>query len=360
MQFFLAQVEQGKDTVCASLRESAVKKNANDQRQFANFMKIGSVTLKNKTILAPLAGITNLPFRLLAKEAGCALVCSEMVSAHGLINKSKRTEQMLDSLPEEKPLSVQIFGSQPDVMAEAARFVESSGADIIDLNFGCSVRKIIKTGSGAALMKTPETAEAVIKAVRKAVRTPLTIKLRAGWNPADNQAFEISQIAESCGVDAITIHPRTAKQGFSGHSDWALIAKLKKQVNVPVIGNGDIFCADDAIAMLEQTGCDAVMIGRMAIGNPWIFSHVLARMRGEAEPTADLQHRFEIMTRYVQESVKYFGEEIACRMMRSRLCWFAKGLRNSSQFRKSVNHISTETEALQRIEDYKESLQADL
>jgi len=321
-------------------------------------MQIGSVTLKNKTILAPLAGITNLPFRLLAKEAGCALVCSEMVSAHGLINRSKRTEQMLDSLPEEKPLSVQIFGSQPDVMAEAARLVESSGADIIDINFGCSVRKIIKTGSGAALMKTPETAKAVITAVRKVVRIPLTIKLRTGWNPTGNQAFEISQIAESCGVDAITIHPRTAKQGFSGHSDWAIIAKLKKQVNVPVIGNGDIFCADDAIAMLEQTLCDAVMIGRMAIGNPWIFSHVLARMRGEAEPAADLEHRFEIMTRYLQESVKYFGEEIACRMMRSRLCWFTKGLRNSSQFRKSINHISTEAEALQRIEAYKGSLQS--
>jgi len=320
-------------------------------------MQIGSVTLENKTILAPLAGITNLPFRLLAKEAGCAMVCSEMISAHGLINKSKRTRQMLDSLPEEKPLSVQIFGSRPDIMAEAAGFVESCGADIIDINFGCSVRKITKTGSGVALMKAPGTAEAVIRAVREAVRIPLTIKLRTGWNPTGNQAFEISQMAEACGVDAITIHPRTAKQGFSGHSDWAIIKKLKKQVSVPVIGNGDIFSADDAIAMLEQTGCDAVMIGRMAIGNPWIFTHVLARLRGEAEPEIDLGHRFEIMIRYLQESVKYFGEEIACRMMRSRLCWFAKGLRNSSQFRKSINYISTETEALQRIEAYKESLQ---
>ena len=320
-------------------------------------MKIGAVTLKNNTILAPLAGITNLPFRLLAKEAGCALVCSEMISAHGLVNKSKRTRQMLDSLPEEKPLSVQIFGSQPDIMAEAARMVESSGADIIDINFGCSVRKIIKTGSGVALMKAPEIAEAVIKAVRKVVRIPLTVKLRTGWNPTGNQAFEISKIAEACGVDAITIHPRTAKQGFSGHSDWTIIAKLKKQMNIPVIGNGDIFNADDAIAMLEQTRCDAVMIGRMAIGNPWIFSHVLARMQGETEPAVDLEERFEIMTRYMQESVKYFGEEIACRMMRSRLCWFAKGLHNSSQFRKSINHISTETEAMQRIEAYKESLQ---
>jgi nifR3 family TIM-barrel protein len=321
-------------------------------------MNIGSVKLENKTILAPLAGITNLPFRLLAKKAGCGLVCSEMISAHGLVNKSKRTRQMLDSLPEEKPLSVQIFGSQPDIMAEAARAVESSGADIIDINFGCSVRKIIKTGSGAALMKTPEAAEAVIKAVRKSVRTPLTIKLRTGWNPTGDQAFKISQIAESCGVDAITIHPRTANQGFSGHSDWTIIAKLKMLVNVPVIGNGDIFCADDAIAMLEQTRCDAVMIGRMAIGNPWIFSQVLARMRGEAETAVDLEKRFEIMTQYMQESVKYFGEEIACRMMRSRLCWFAKGLRNSSQFRKTINHISTQDEALQRIEAYKQSLQS--
>jgi nifR3 family TIM-barrel protein len=281
-----------------------------------------------------------------------------MISAHGLVNKSKRTRQMLDSRPEEKPLSVQIFGSQPDIMAEAARFVESCGADIIDINFGCSVRKIIKTGSGVALMKTPRTAEAVIKAVRKATRIPLTVKLRTGWNPTGYQAFEISKIAESCGVDAITIHPRTANQGFSGQCDWAIIAELKNRVKVPVIGNGDIFRADDALAMLEQTRCDAVMIGRMAIGNPWIFSHVLARMRGEAEPATNLESRFEIMTRYIQESVKYFGEEIACRMMRSRLCWFAKGLRNSSEFRKSINQISTETEALQRIEAYKQSLQS--
>ncbi len=321
-------------------------------------MNIGSVTLENKTILAPLAGITNLPFRLLAKEAGCALVCSEMVSAHGLVNRSGRTEQMLDSRPEEKPLSVQIFGSDPAVMAEAARLVQSSGADIIDINFGCSVRKILKTGSGAALMRSPDTAQAVIGAVRKAVEIPLTIKLRTGWDSTGNQAFEISKIAESCGVDAIAIHPRTATQGFSGNADWRIIKELKKRVSVPVIGNGDIFSADDALAMLAQTGCDAIMIGRMAIGNPWIFSHVRARIRGQAEPVTGLDHRFEIMRRYVRKSVKYSGEEIACRMMRSRLCWFAKGLRNSSQFRKSINHISTETEALQRIEAYHKSLQS--
>ncbi len=319
-------------------------------------MKIGTVKLENKTILAPLAGITNLPFRLIAKEAGCALVCSEMVSAHGLVNGSYRTQQLLDSQPEERPLSVQIFGSQPDVMAEAAHLVESSGADVIDINMGCAVRKIIKTGSGVALMRAPDRAASVIRAVRKAVDIPLTVKLRSGWDPTGEQAFEISKIAESCGVDAIAIHPRTATQGFSGQADWTIIKELKKRAAVPVIGNGDIFSAEDAMAMLAQTGCDAIMIGRMAIGNPWIFSHVCARMRGEAEPVVDLEHRFEIMRRYLRESVKYFGEEIACRMMRSRLCWFAKGFRNSSQFRKSINHISTQAQALQQIEAYQESL----
>ena len=322
-------------------------------------MKIGSVTLENQTILAPLAGITNLPFRLLAKEAGCALVCSEMISAHGLVNKSNKTERLMDSLPAEKPLSVQIFGSDPAIMAEAAAMVESSGADIVDINFGCSVRKILKNGSGAALMKAPKTAEALMKAIRNAIRIPLTIKIRSGWDPTGTQAFKISEIAEACGVNAITVHPRTATQGFGGCADWSIIAALKKQVGIPVIGNGDIFCAQDAINMLEQTRCDAVMIGRMAIGNPFIFSQVLARLQGEEEPEVEQDRHFEMMTRYLQESVKYFGEEIACRMMRSRLGWFAKGLRNSSHFRKSINHISTETEALQRIEAYQKSLQAD-
>ncbi|MGD8882290.1 MAG: tRNA dihydrouridine synthase DusB [Desulfobacterales bacterium] len=320
-------------------------------------MQIGSVKLENQTILAPLAGITNLPFRLLAKEAGCALVCTEMVSAHGLVNKSSKTVRLMDSQPEEKPLSVQIFGSDPAIMAEAAGLVESSGADIIDINFGCSVRKIVKNGAGAALMRAPKTAEALIKSVRKAVRIPLTIKLRTGWNPTGDQAFNLSEIAEACGVDAIAIHPRTATQAFSGRADWSIIAALKKRAHIPVIGNGDIFSAKNAIDMLEQTHCDAVMIGRSAIGNPIIFSQVLARIRGEEEPEADLDHHFEIMIRYMQESVKYFGEEIACRMMRSRLCWFAKGLRNSSKFRKSINHISTQTEALQRIEAFRDSLQ---
>jgi len=323
-------------------------------------IQIGSLTLKNNTILAPLAGISNLPFRLLAKEAGCGLVCSEMVSANALVRKSKKTEQLLDSSPEEKPLSVQIFGSDPSLMAEAAKIIETSGADIVDINFGCSVKKIIKTGSGAALMQDPEKSEALLKAVRKSVRIPLTIKIRTGWNKSGEQAFAIAEIAEACGVDAIAVHPRTATQGFSGQADWSIIGAIKRRCTMTVIGNGDIFSACDAMNMLAETGCDGVMIGRRAIGNPFIFSRVLSRIRGETPPSEDLEHRFTTLRRYLQNSVRYFGEELACRMMRSRLCWFVKGLKDSNQFRKSINQISTQNQALELISAYQEYLQRNL
>ncbi len=315
-------------------------------------MKIGSLLLDNITILAPLAGITNLPFRLLAKKAGCAFVCSEMISANGLIHKSKKTHQMLDSLPEEKPLSVQIFGADPSIMAEAARIVESSGADLLDINFGCSVKKVIKTGAGVALMKEPEKAETLIKAVRKSVNIPLTIKIRAGWDKSGIQAFKIAKIAEACGVDAIAVHPRTAAQGFRGEADWSIISAVKKIVSIPVIGNGDIVIPDDAIKMQKETGCDAIMIGRAAIGNPWIFSQVLSLARGDDISDVDPLHRFELMIEYIKTSVRCFGEKRACYMMRSRLGWFAKGFPYSSKFRKSISHISSEIEAIELIKAY--------
>ncbi len=319
-------------------------------------IKIGSVTLDNITILAPLAGITNLPLRIIAKQAGCALVCSEMISANGLVYKSKKTQQILDSTPEEKPLSVQIFGSDPSIMAEAAKIVESSGADILDINFGCSVRKILKSGSGAALMKDPAKAEAVLKAVRKSVTIPLTIKIRTGWDKSGAQALEISEIAEKCGVDAIAVHPRTGTEGFRGVADWPVIGAVKKHVTIPVIGNGDIVVPEDAVEMLNQTGCDAVMIGRAAIGNPWIFSQVLSLVRGEPVQSVDISQRFEIMKRYLGASVRYFGEKHACYMMRSRLGWFSKGLPHSSKFRESIKQISTENEATGLIELFEKSV----
>jgi nifR3 family TIM-barrel protein len=321
-----------------------------------NKVTIGNVVLDNMTVFAPLAGITNLPMRLMAKEEGCALVCSEMVSSCGLVYKSLKTQKIMDSDVREKPFSVQIFGAEPDVMAEAACMVEASGADIIDINFGCSVRKILKSGSGSALMRTPDKAQAVMAAVRKAVRIPLTIKIRTGWERSGDQAFETTRIAEGCGVDAIAVHPRLASQGFGGTADWSLIKAIKEQCRIPIIGNGDITSAEDAVRMQEETGCDAVMIGRGGIGNPWIFSQVNALSRGETVQTPTYDMRFDMMVRYLGESVAYLGEETACYMLRSRLGWFVKGMPHSSKFRESIKHISSEAEAFDIIENYREAI----
>lgn len=317
---------------------------------------IGTVTLDNGTVFAPLAGITNLPMRLMAREEGCGLVCSEMVSSYGLVYKSRKTQKIMDSDIREKPLSVQIFGAEPDVMAEAACRVEASGADILDINFGCSVRKILKSGSGAALMRTPALARAVVAAVRKAVKIPLTIKIRTGWDRSGVQAFETARMAEDCGVDALAVHPRLASQGFGGTADWSLIRAIKEQSRIPVIGNGDIVTAEDAIRMQEKTGCDAVMIGRGGIGNPWIFSQVIALSRGDTVQAPTYDMRFDIMVRYLRESVAYLGEESACYMLRSRLGWFVKGMPHSSRFRESIKRISSESEAIDIIENYQEAI----
>jgi tRNA-dihydrouridine synthase B len=315
-------------------------------------MKIGNLKLNSITVLAPLAGITNLPFRLIAKEAGCGLVCSEMISANALAYGSQKTINMMHSCAEEKPLSVQIFGADPAIMGDAAAMIEEAGADILDINFGCSVKKILKSDAGAALMKEPEKAKAILKRIRAIIKIPLTIKLRSGWDQSGEDAFKLARIAEDCGVDAIAFHPRTATQKFSGKSDWSLIRKLKQHVSVPVIGNGDISEPKDAIDMLAQTGCDAVMVGRAAIGNPWIFHQIQTLLNGDDISPIDLTTRFETMKKYLAASVKYFGELHACRMMRSRLSWFVKGLPNSSQFRKSITQIRMQTEAKQLIDDY--------
>lgn len=319
-------------------------------------MKIGSVVLENITILAPLAGITNLPFRLLAKASGCGLVCSEMISASGLVYRSPKTHELHASRIEEKPLSVQIFGSDPHIMAEAAAMVEASGADILDINLGCSVKKVLKTGSGAALMKVPNKAEKIFLEVRKAISIPLTVKMRAGWDKSGKEAFAIAKIAEVGGVDGITVHPRLATQGFGGKADWSLIAAVKNSVSIPVIGNGDIVTPEDVITMKKETGCDAVMIGRAAIGNPWLFSQVASLMNGTKKVNPDLGERFDAMTKYLSTSIECFGEKRACRMMRSHLGWFVKGLRYSSRFRESVKRISTKKEALSFIGEYKRFL----
>ena len=315
-------------------------------------MKIGNLKLNSITVLAPLAGITNLPFRVIVKKAGCGLVCSEMISANALSYGSSKTINMMASCVEEKPLSIQIFGSDPAIMADAATMVEKSGADILDINFGCSVKKILKSGAGAALMKDAEKTKAILKKIRTIIKIPLTIKLRSGWDHSGENAFKIAKIAEDCGVDAITFHPRTATQGFSGKADWTLIRRLKQHISIPVIGNGDIAEPEDAIDLLNKTGCDAVMVGRAAIGNPWIFKQIQTLLNSGNISTVDLPTRFETMKKYLATSVKYFGELHACRMMRSRLSWFVKGLPNSSRFRESITRIKTQTEAEALIDEY--------
>jgi nifR3 family TIM-barrel protein len=321
-------------------------------------VRIGHLTLDNGLVFAPLAGITNLPLRLLAKEAGCGMVCSEMVSANGLVHGSEKTEQLMATVPEEYPLSIQLFGSEPSVLAEAARRVEDAGAAVLDINFGCAVKKILKSGSGAALMRTPERAARLLAGVRRAVGIPLTIKIRSGWTADGRQALEIARIAQDCGVDAITVHPRTAAQGFGGVADWTVIAAVKQAVSVTVIGNGDIVSPGDAGRMLAQTGCDGVMVGRAAIGNPHLFRRILGTMEGADPGPIRGEEVLKVANRYVEDSIRYLGEDRACRLLRSRLNWFVRGLPRAKRFRESVKRVSSRREVLEMIDRYRRELAA--
>ncbi len=241
-------------------------------------------------------------------------------------------------------------------MADAARIVQDAGADILDINMGCSVRKILKSNSGSALMKDPLVARQIFEAVRRAVTIPFTIKIRSGWDASGNQALEIARLAEASGVNAVAVHPRTATQGFRGTADWKIIEAVKKAVSIPVIGNGDVTTPKDALRMLSDTGCDGVMVGRAAIGNPMIFSQILAAAKGEPIPELDDAKRFNMMLDYLADSVRHLGESIACPMMRSRLCWFVKGMRGASQFRNSIRFIESQHEAEDLIREYADAI----
>jgi nifR3 family TIM-barrel protein len=263
----------------------------------------------------------------------------------------------MDSTPREKPLSVQLFGSDAAIVADAARMAVAAGADIVDINFGCSVRKILKSGSGAALMGEPRKAEALLAAVRQAIQVPLTIKIRSGWDASGDEAMALCRIAEACGVDAVAIHPRTARQGFGGCADWSLIGRIKNDITIPVIGNGDILTAQDALDMMARTGCDAVMVGRGAIGNPMLFAQISDLL--ESRPLRDItcQDRIDTMIRYLKASVLYLGEKKACYVLRSRLGWFAKGLPRAGAFRNAIRHLASEAQAEALIDDFAKELQ---
>ncbi len=322
-------------------------------------MKIGDLALDGCVILAPLAGVTAPPFRTVVKACGCSLVCSEMVSAKGIVYNSGKTRSMIASVPEERPLSVQIFGACPVSMGKAAAFIErQGGADIIDINFGCSVRKVVKTGAGAALMKDRERAEAVIRAVREAVSLPVTVKIRSGWDSSGAGALMVSKIAETNGVNAVTVHPRTALQGFKGEANWRLIREVKQHVSIPVIGNGDVTTPEAGVKMMNETGCDGIMVGRAAMGNPFILSGIQALLENREPPGARLQDRFDVMERLVTAYADYYGGQRAAKMLRSRLVWFLKGFRGASGFRKQVVQIETCAQALSLVQKFGESLGA--
>ena len=316
-------------------------------------MKIKNLSIRGKTFLAPLAGITNLPFRLLVKECGCGVVCSEMVSAKGIFYNSEKTLDLLSSKKEEQPLSVQLFGSDPDTMAKGAKFVQDlKVAAMIDINFGCSVKKVVKQGAGVALMKEPETSKIILTAVRKAIDLPLTIKVRSGWDHSGQQALEIAHIAQDAGVDAIIMHPRTAGQGFKGKADWDLIKKLKQDLSIPVIGNGDINRVEDAQEMIRLTKCDAVMVGRGAMKNPFILSQIDNFLETGSYQTPSNHEIFKAMEHLTDMYVAYFGEKPACKMLRGRLSWFVKGMPGCSAFRRNLSNINSKNQAITLIKEF--------
>jgi nifR3 family TIM-barrel protein len=320
-------------------------------------MRIGNLKLESNLILAPMAGITNLPFRLMAKEEGCGLVFSEMVSAIALVRNSRKTKDLLRSDPDEGPLAVQLFGSEPEILAEAARIVEGEGADVLDVNMGCPAKKVVSTGAGSALLKDPLKIKRVIEAVRKAVTIPFTVKIRSGWDLKSINYLEIGRIAEECGADAITLHSRTTAQGFGGRSDWSHIAELKRALRIPVIGNGDVKTPEDAKRMLDETGCDAVMIGRGALGNPWIFSRALVYLEeGTVPPPPSEEEILSAMKMHIEGLVDLIGGRGAVREFRKHIGWYTKGLPHSSDFRKTAIRIENPDGLLDEMDSYFETL----
>ncbi len=320
-------------------------------------LQIGSLELENWLILAPMAGITSLPFRLIVKKLGAGLVTTEMVSAEGLIRGQKTTLSYLKSHPDERPLSVQIFGSKAEIMARAAGIVVKAGANIVDINMGCPVKKIIKTGAGGALLRSPQRVKEIVTAVRRACQVPLTVKIRAGWFIDESVAVETARLIEDCGADAITIHPRFVKQGFSGKAHWNIIADVKEQLKIPVIGNGDVIDPSLALQMKGQTGCDGVMIGRGAIGNPWIFKQVLDMEDGRAIRQPGLHERRTLIMEHFRLLSVSIGEYRAAKTMRGLLLWYTKGLPHSSRFRGLITSVKDWNTLISALDQYFSTLE---
>lgn len=313
-------------------------------------LQIGSVTLANNLILAPMAGVTDLPFRLLAKEQGAGLICMEMVSAKALQYNNKNTYQLLEVNEKERPVSLQLFGSDPDCISEMAKRIEDKPFDILDINMGCPVPKVVNNGDGSALMKNPKLAGEILRKTVKAMEKPVTVKIRKGFDEEHVNAVELAKIAEDAGVAAITVHGRTREQYYSGKADWNIIAQVKEAVSIPVIGNGDLLDAKDIIAMKNDTNCDGFMIGRGAQGNPWIFHQILHYFEtGELIGKPPMEEMVKTMLRHAKMQIQFKGDErYGIREFRKHAAWYTAGYKNSSKLRGLINEVNTynELEAL--------------
>ncbi|MBE5980640.1 MAG: tRNA dihydrouridine synthase DusB [Paenibacillaceae bacterium] len=305
-------------------------------------LRIGNVTFDNNLILAPMAGVTDLPFRFLCREQGCGLSVTEMVSAKAILYKNKNTNELLSVSDQEGPVSVQLFGSDPDIMANMAAAIESRPFALIDVNMGCPVPKIVNNGEGSALMKDIKLAEKILTAMVKAVKKPVTVKFRKGFTEEDCNAVEFARMAESSGVAAIAVHGRTREQYYSGTADWDIIRQVKEAVSIPVIGNGDVFKPEDAKALIDQTGCDGVMIARGAKGNPWIFSRTLHYLEtGELLQPPTPAEISEMILRHGTMQAEHKGETVAMREMRKHMAWYTAGLPHSAKLRNDINQVET-------------------
>lgn len=311
--------------------------------------------MANNIFLAPMAGITDLIFRTLAREFGASLCFTEMVSANGLVRKTERSYRYLDSSVHDSPLGVQIFGSDADTLAEAARIVAGMGADLIDINMGCPVKKVLKAGAGAALMREPEKVSHIMRKVRSAISLPLTIKIRSGWQKLGINAGDIAERAQDCGVDAVILHPRTVEQGFSGDADWSLIESVGDRLQIPLIGSGDVRSARDASRMIDESGCNGVMVGRGALGKPWIFKEILDFPAGSS-PFPSLDEREELIGRHLNMTLDMYGEAIGIKKFRKHLLWYTKGLKEGAHFRQSIVSVAEKKAILDAVHTYFRSL----